>query len=63
MTNKTRHYTIIYEDGTYSETVWGGDASSLRKYLEKTGNHPTIIFNLVKPVWVRKGDRIYDQER
>ena len=58
MSNKTRHYTVVFEDGCISHKVWGGSARSLRVSLEKEGYQPAAIFQRVRPLWVREGKEI-----
>ena len=59
MSNKTRHYTVVLEDGSILYRLWGGSASSLRKVLEEEGYKPTVIFhNHIIPTWVRPGSLV-----
>jgi hypothetical protein len=51
MTLKTRHYTVVYEDGCIQDRVWGGNSSSLRVHLENQGFCPTAIFRKARSLW------------
>lgn len=51
--SKTRLYTIVLEDGSLLERVWGGNCRSIRIALEDEGYRPMAIFQRVRPLWVR----------
>jgi hypothetical protein len=58
MTLKTRHYTVIYDDGCIQNRAWGGNASSLRMHLENQGFYPTAIFHKVRSLWEDSNKRL-----
>ena len=56
--NKTNHYTVVFEDGTFYQAVWGGNARSLRLHLEESGYQPTLILSRIRPLYAREGYEI-----
>lgn len=54
MRYKTCNYTVVMNDGSLSERVWGGNASTLRKSMQANGEFPTAIFQRVKPLWTEE---------
>lgn len=41
---KPTNYTVVFEDGTYYQSLWYGNSHTYRKHLEDAGYQVSLIF-------------------